>query len=537
MKDSLPQKLTLLDCTFRDGGYYTNWIFPEKLVEDYFKAIMEAGVDIVEIGYRANNSDLFKGPFAYCKESFINDLNIPKTLKVAVMVDSKQLLENNNSVDNLFPINAEHSKVDIVRIASNYKDVFQLDKRVEEIKDKGYLVCINLKKSAGLDLNNLNKLIIHVNNLNIEALYLADSTGSMYPDEVKLLFNFLRENLNTNSGFHAHENLELANFNSKIAFKEGATWIDSTISGIGRGPGNAKTEYLLIEFKKEVNSLGIEKLMKLVENYFVEFQNKYNWGSNVYYYLTGKFAIHPSYVQSMLSKNTKCPIELFQLIYFLKSNKIKDFKLDIIDQVKYFYPKIIKGRFNPTEIFENKKVLLLGSGESSKVYKKAIEQFIRNYNPVVVALNLNSSISENLINYRIVCNPIRIMTDNTNYAKVNQPIITPISMLDKDLKYIFQQNYTLDFSFIIEKEKFNIENEIVVIPNPLVLSYSLALLSKGNSQYIYLAGFDGYSNDQEKTNYVDNIFRIYLSSSNHSQIIMLTPSKYHVPSRSIYSFI
>ena len=46
-------------------------------------------------------------------------------------------------------------------------------------------------------------------------------------------------------GIHAHDNLGLALKNSISAYKNGANWIDSTILGMGRGPGNVKTEELL----------------------------------------------------------------------------------------------------------------------------------------------------------------------------------------------------------------------------------------------------------------------------------------------------
>ena len=60
-----------LDCTLRDGGYYTNWFFSEELVKEYFEAISFAGVDVVEVGYRSNYKDGFKGPFAFTSEYFL----------------------------------------------------------------------------------------------------------------------------------------------------------------------------------------------------------------------------------------------------------------------------------------------------------------------------------------------------------------------------------------------------------------------------------------------------------------------------------
>ena len=41
-----------LDCTLRDGGYYTNWDFDEDLVSKYLAAMQATGIDVIEIGYR-----------------------------------------------------------------------------------------------------------------------------------------------------------------------------------------------------------------------------------------------------------------------------------------------------------------------------------------------------------------------------------------------------------------------------------------------------------------------------------------------------
>ena len=52
--------------------------------------------------------------------------------------------------------------------------------------------------------------------------------------------------------------------NSIIAIENGVNWIDSTVLGMGRGPGNVKTENLVLEFekkyKKKVNFINLLKL-------------------------------------------------------------------------------------------------------------------------------------------------------------------------------------------------------------------------------------------------------------------------------------
>ena len=72
---------------------------------------------------------------------------------------------------------------------------------------------------------------------------------------------------------------------------------------MGRGPGNVQTEYLLIEMEnirnKKINTLP---LLNLIKKYFEPLKNKYEWGTNTYYYMSGKYGIHPTYIQEMLAK-------------------------------------------------------------------------------------------------------------------------------------------------------------------------------------------------------------------------------------------
>ena len=58
-------------------------------------------------------------------------------------------------------------------------------------------------------------------------------------------------------GIHAHDNMGKAMENSISAIDNGTNWVDSTVLGMGRGPGNVKTESLIIELEKKYNFLNI----------------------------------------------------------------------------------------------------------------------------------------------------------------------------------------------------------------------------------------------------------------------------------------
>ena len=83
----------------------------------------------------------------------------------------------------------------------------------------------------------------------ISIIYLFDSLGCLKPLQLKKINSFLKKNWQGEVGIHAHNNLKLALQNSKIAVQNNYQWVDSTITGMGRGPGNLKTEDI-IKFSK-----------------------------------------------------------------------------------------------------------------------------------------------------------------------------------------------------------------------------------------------------------------------------------------------
>jgi 4-hydroxy 2-oxovalerate aldolase len=49
----MSKSLKILDCTFRDGGYYNKWDFNNSLVRKYLHAVDNANIDIIELGFRS----------------------------------------------------------------------------------------------------------------------------------------------------------------------------------------------------------------------------------------------------------------------------------------------------------------------------------------------------------------------------------------------------------------------------------------------------------------------------------------------------
>ena len=97
----------------------------------------------------------------------------------------------------------------------------------------------------------------------------------------------VRSKTNVKLGFHGHNNLEMALANTLTAIDEGIDIVDATITGMGRGAGNLKTELLLTVLNaKGVLDFPYNELSKTVDD-FTELQSHYEWGTNLPYMVSG----------------------------------------------------------------------------------------------------------------------------------------------------------------------------------------------------------------------------------------------------------
>ena len=124
-------------------------------------------------------------------------------------------------------------------------------------------------------------------------------------------------------------------------------------------------------------------------------KKRYGWGSNTYYYLSGLYGIHPSFIQGMLGAKTFSSEQILAVIENLKTKGGKEFSKDLIETYKKYFVGKGKGKYRPLNDIKNKEVLILGSGPGVKNHKKELEIFIKKYKPFVIALNTQNSINSN----------------------------------------------------------------------------------------------------------------------------------------------
>ena len=91
-----------------------------------------------------------------------------------------------------------------------------------------------------------------------EVVYAVDSAGALLPDGAAERVRALRQQLDCEVGFHAHNNLGCAVGNSLAAVDAGATWIDGSLRGLGAGAGNAQLEVLCAAFDRAGHATGVD---------------------------------------------------------------------------------------------------------------------------------------------------------------------------------------------------------------------------------------------------------------------------------------
>lgn len=531
--------MLILDCTLRDGGYYNSWNFPSDLVNNYFIAMSAAGVSVVEVGMRSLINKGFKGAAGYSTDAYLSTLNIPSNLEVAVMVNASELLSHRSINDNLsmlFPLCSADSSINIVRIACHVHEFEKVLPATLWLKDHGYKVIFNLMQIVGRSESEIKALAKVASHYEFDVLYFADSMGSMTPQHCREIIKWLKVYWKGVLGIHTHDNMGLALQNTLAALDEGVLWLDATVTGMGRGPGNARTEELVIEISEyRKSNINLVPLMSIIHNYFELLKNKCRWGSNPYYYLSGKYGIHPTYIQEMLSDSRYDEEDILAVIETLRIEGGKSFSASKLDIARYFYHGESKGHWDPHEQFFGRAVVLLGSGPGVAEHRVALESFIRKENPLVMALNTQSVISADLIDLRVACHPLRLLADGATHAKLPQPLVTPYSMLPEDVKASLGDKLVLDFGLNVQQDTFEFNNVHCTTPTSLVVAYALAIATSGQAQNIYMAGFDGYGADDTRTQEMKDLLEIYQCHGKSLMLSAITPTSYGIQRESIYA--
>jgi 4-hydroxy 2-oxovalerate aldolase len=504
-----PKDITILDCTLRDGGYYNNWDFEPEKAKKLISALSIAGVDIIEVGYKSASKDRFYGLFKYCNENYLSFLSEIKGSEFAFMIDAKEFF---------YEKGIDLSKLDTVikprqaslftwcRIAGIYKDIDKIPELIKYFSDKGYKVAFNLMGGSLLKKEQILHSIELVNTTAAEVFYIADSFGSMYPEEIKALVKLLKNNFKKKIGIHTHDNQGMAYANTLAAISEGVDFVDSTVTGMGRGAGNLATEQILLGYGKlsgkEFNS---NALIEVIEDYILPLKKKYNWGYSYIYMLSGLNNIHPSYCQSLGEGNKYSVSQITDILEKIPGNFRNSFDKDILTQVisetmgnKETFAGA-KLEVYAREDWSGRPLLIVAPGPSVKKHSKSLHAFLSGSNARLMECNHTGSFDD--INDRILVlfNRMRLSNYLQNNKDKPKLIVTGETHIEGDY-----------FSDPIKNMFFKIgepslREDYLTFPDYEAGQFAILLGLWNGVKEIYLAGFDGYS-DTQRNEPMDKFF-------------------------------
>jgi len=532
----------ILDCTLRDGGYYNNWDFHPEVVSEYLDSIASANIDYVELGLRNFAKQGFLGAFAYTTEEFIDTLKLPKGPTYGVMVDAKTILESGmpveEAISKLF-VPAVQSNVGLVRVAAHFSEVEFSAPIVAYLKKLGYIVGFNLMQAGGkADDVIADKARQMAAWKDLDVLYFADSLGNMDAAEVQRVVKALRTYWNGPLGIHTHNNMGKGLDNTLIAMEAGVTWLDATVTGMGRGAGNTQTECLLACLDKGESKYKPKRIYELAIRHFEVMQKEYGWGSNLLYFLGAQNNVHPTYIQNLLSNTHYGTDEIIGAIdYLSKLEGATSYNGAVLDTALSFSDNKaqVSGSKEVQGLFDDKCVLVIANGPSTEKYAAAIQLYIKNTQPVVVSINTSPYIAQEHIDYYAISHNSKFLSESKLYKGLAKPIILPkCRFTDSELSELEGVNL-IDYGLEIVKGTFTTMGRYVTTPHDITIAYILGALLESNVSSIAVVGFDGYAQDDVRQQEMVEIINLYRTHIKSIEITSLTPTSYPITKGSVYA--
>jgi 4-hydroxy 2-oxovalerate aldolase len=512
--------MKILDCTIRDGGYYTNWDFDQDIVKTYLESFNHLPVEYLEVGYRSEAMEDYLGEYFYCPVETLQRLKSISQKKLVIILNEKDVRAA-DAESLLSPITG---LVTMVRMAIDPKNFKRALSLAAEVKRLGFEVAFNVMyMSTWADEKEFLDLIPQVDKV-ADYFYMVDSFGGVYPQDVKDTIALVRSKTNVKLGFHGHNNLEMALANTLTAIDEGIDIVDATVTGMGRGAGNLKTELLLTVLNaKGLLDFPYNELSKTVDD-FTKLQQHYEWGANLPYMVSGANSLPQKQVMEWVSKRYYSFNSIIRALNNQSQGKVDNTKLPELD-------------FGKEKTYAG--ALIVGGGPSAVRHTQAIDRFlINNPNIIVIHASSKNALSfENVPNDQYFClvgNEGHRLEEVFQGSNIKGKCILP--PYPREMGTYVPKSLT-ENSFELESVEFT--DLYRDSHTALALQSILAL----KIEKVFMTGYDGYSGnhigEKEQELFLENQ-HLFSKIKGHFniQLVSLTPTKYtELKGDSVYSKI
>jgi 4-hydroxy 2-oxovalerate aldolase len=514
----------LLDCTLRDGGYYTSWDFDPITVRTYLSALARLPITHVELGYVNDPQPGYAGEFFFLSPerlAYARGLLRPDQ-KLVVMIDGK-----GTTPERMRPLFGHLAPlVDMVRITVAPTAIAHGVSLARALKEAGLSVGFNVMYLSTFQ-DNIGAISAAFEAADsFDSIALVDSYGGCVPTSVARLFRDLRQALPGKTlGFHGHDNMSLAFANSLAAIEGGADVIDGTLVGMGRGAGNLRIETLLVHLDSTGNASALDyQALSAVIEPFEELRRIHGWGTNLPYMISGANNLPQRDVMNWISKNRYSVLSIIQALQ-RQSNSEAD---------ETIYPSL--AALAPA----GRPVLVVGGGPSVRDHRDAIARYIAKADPLVLfASTRHLDLSQTLGGEQMLCLPghaaMRVDVGD-NLSRISKSIVAAPPRVSGCVPADFRMEI-VQATPLASGEEGRMGPVSDISPLDLALGAVVALRTRECA----VIGFDGYEMasvaEQELSQEVQKMLDLFRVKHPEIRLRSLTPTRYAVDSVSVYGLI
>ena len=486
-------KVSLLDCTLRDGGYINDWRFGCETIRGMLKKLQKTGIEIVEVGFiKGDTYDQEKAVFPDT-ESFKTVLpeKNGKTMFVGMADMSAPI-----PMERITPRTPDG--IDGIRVIFKKEKIDLAYEYCKHVLKMGYFLSVNF---VGTDLYTDQEFIAGIEKFNAlkpDAVSIVDSFGLIKRKQFLRLCYLADNNLapGITLAYHAHNNLQQAFGNAEALVEmnfQRDLIIDACVFGMGRGAGNLNLE-LFAEFMNENygTHYQIEPMLEIMDEYLNEIYQTKFWGYSLPLYLSASNHCHPNYAVYLGEKNTLTVKAFSELLQSIPEGDKAKFSKDKAEkyyrayQESYIDDKEAVRRLG--EELQGKNILILAPGYSLHSHEQEVKAFIngddtRQKAVAVIAANFTAD----------AFSPDYVFSSNMRRFAKMQGKTSAKCIVTSNMKECTQKDFVVNFSSYASRKEEIMDNSVLML---------LRLLLAAGVREVTLAGMDGYS-EHSGNHYVD----------------------------------
>ena len=506
--------IRVLDCTLRDGGYCNNWDFGNENVKYIIDKLVEAKLDIIEIGFLSDKKVETENNSIFRSVEKINKV-IPYEKNNSEFV----CMCNYGEIDFNKIEDSSVTRIDGIRVAFHKKDWKDALVQSEIVKLKGYKVYLQPMVTMSYSDKELIELIEKANQMCPEAFYIVDSFGSVKREDMLRMYYLINNTLNKEIkiGFHSHNNMQLSYANSQRfveIYDDRDKIIDASVFGMGRGAGNLNTE-LFVEYLNNCHEKEyvIYPLLQTIDNVLNKIYLEQYWGYSLPHYLSAKYNCHPNYATYLSNKNTLNIAAINEVLSRISEEEKVNYSKDLIERIYVDYQSEEYVETNELTrlkgILEEAPIVILAPGASLKSDSTLVIQKIKELKAKIICVNFVAQ--EIKPDFVFVSNKKRFEQFEKVFDELSQGLIYTSNIHIENSAEKYCVNYK------------SVRNDTVGVEDNSTLML-LQLINNMGIRKVYIAGFDGYSsymNNYFDANLITNLEREQMDIINEGIKIQL----------------